>query len=55
MAREYSSFELASEDLVDGKWADVISATSKGENLSPSSCTGNNVIFYGYLSVTFTH
>ena len=32
---EYETFELTSEDLNDGVWADVISATLVGENVSP--------------------
>lgn len=32
---EYETFELTSEDLQDGVWADVISATQEGENVSP--------------------
>ena len=32
---EYETFELTSEDLTDGVWADVISATLEGDGVSP--------------------
>lgn len=32
---EYDTFEVTSEDLVDGVWADIVSNTLAGEDLSP--------------------
>ena len=31
----YTQFEVTSEDLVDGAWAQIVSYTEEGENMSP--------------------
>lgn len=36
LLKGYDTFELESDDLVDGVWKDVISNTDKGENKSPA-------------------